>query len=140
VDKKSQTNQLYRKQQNIIKQLHYDTINFYISNFNYILLPKFETQDMVSNKNKLGKESKRELSQLQHYKFQQRLLAACNGLPNCKVIIVSEAYSTRECSNCGHLNPKLKLTERTFNCKQCNYTVDRDDNSSRNIYLRPIQV
>ena len=136
---KSKTNRLYRKQQNICMQLHYDVINFLMSNFNYILLPKFETQGMVKRKGILSKESKRELSQLQHYRFKQRLLSASHGVSNCKVLIVSEAYSTRECDNCGFLNKKLKLKERTFTCKKCNHKADRDIHAGRNIYLRNIQ-
>jgi len=132
------TNQLYRKQSNLAMQMHYDTIRFLTGKFNWILLPSFNTQEMVKGY-KLSRETKREASQLQHYRFKQRLQSACSSMSHCKVLIVSEAYTSKTCGRCGNLKQNLKLVDRIYNCSKCKLKVDRDVNGSRNILLRTIQ-
>lgn len=131
------TNQLYRKQSNLAMQMHYDTIRFLTGQFNWIFLPSFNTQEMV--KGKLSRETKREASQLQHYKFKQRLQSACSSMTRCKVLIVSEAYTSKTCSHCGHIKNDLKLKDRLYKCLNCKLEIDRDVNGSRNVLLRTLQ-
>lgn len=132
---KYKTNLLYRKQSNLADDMHYKTINFYTSRYNYILLPSFETQDMVQGYI-LSKETKREASQLQHYRFKQRLQSACSQMKYCKVLIVSEAWTSKTCGNCGTIKHELTLKDRVFHCNHCHITVDRDVHAARNIILR----
>ena len=136
---KFKTNQLYRKQSNLARQIHYETINFLTSRYNWVLLPSFNTHDMVRGYG-MSKETKRETSQLQHYKFQQRLLSHCASMKNCKVLIVSEAYTSKTCGRCGHLKNNLTLKDRIYKCSHCGLHIDRDINGSRNVVLRNIQT
>ncbi|MCP4396051.1 MAG: transposase [bacterium] len=41
--------------------------------------------------------------------------------------------SSKMCSNCGHLNTKLTLTDRTYVCQQCGMVKDRDLNAAQNV-------
>lgn len=41
--------------------------------------------------------------------------------------------SSKTCSNCGHTNKELTLKDRTWTCKHCNSTHDRDINAAINI-------
>lgn len=132
------TNMLYRKQSHLAMQMHYNAISFLTGNFNWILLPSFESQEMVKG-NKLSKETKREASQLQHYKFKQRLQSACSSMKNCKVLIVSEAWTSKTCGRCGFIKNNLTLKDRIYSCGKCGLNIDRDVNGSRNILLRNIQ-
>jgi len=50
-----------------------------------------------------------------------------------KLGLVSPHYTTRTCSNCGKINPKLPLSQRVFNCIYCGYTEDKDINASKNV-------
>lgn len=136
---KFKTNQLYRKQSNLARQIHYETINFLTSRYNWVLLPSFNTHDMVRGHG-MSKETKRETSQLQHYKFQQRLLSHCASMKNCKVLIISEAYTSKTCGRCGHLKNNLTLKDRIYKCSHCGLHIDRDINGSRNVVLRNIQT
>lgn len=136
---KFKTNQLYRKQINLARQIHYETINFLTSRYNWVLLPSFNTHDMIRGYG-MSKETKRETSQLQHYKFQQRLLSHCASMKNCKVLIVSEAYTSKTCGRCGHLKNNLTLKDRIYKCSHCGLHIDRDVNGSRNVVLRNIQT
>lgn len=41
--------------------------------------------------------------------------------------------STRRCSHCGHIEEKLALSDRTFLCRGCGYTIGRDKNAAENL-------
>ena len=41
--------------------------------------------------------------------------------------------SSKICSNCGHVKPKIKLRERVFVCEECGFTIDRDVNAAINL-------
>ena len=41
--------------------------------------------------------------------------------------------SSKTCSKCGYIKPKLGLAERTFECDCCGFIIDRDRNASINL-------
>ena len=41
--------------------------------------------------------------------------------------------SSKICSNCGNKDDTITLKDRTYNCKQCGHTMDRDLNAAINI-------
>jgi putative transposase len=41
--------------------------------------------------------------------------------------------SSKTCSGCGVAKAKLRLSERTFICESCGFTLDRDFNAARNL-------
>lgn len=41
--------------------------------------------------------------------------------------------SSKTCSCCGHIKPKLSLSERTFKCECCGAEIDRDKNAAINL-------
>lgn len=43
------------------------------------------------------------------------------------------APSSKACSSCGAVKPKLSLGERVYDCDQCGMRLDRDVNAARNI-------
>lgn len=49
-------------------------------------------------------------------------------------LIVIDRYfpSSKTCSDCGAVKPKLRLSQRVFTC-ECGYEADRDINAARNI-------
>ena len=50
-------------------------------------------------------------------------------------LVKIDAYypSSKTCSNCGCVKKELKLSERTYKCNECGFTIDRDLNASINI-------
>jgi putative transposase len=48
-----------------------------------------------------------------------------------RVVLVSPAYTTMTCSECGEKQARLGLAERTFRCLDCGYTAGRDRNAAR---------
>jgi len=41
--------------------------------------------------------------------------------------------SSKTCSDCGHINRGLKLSDRTYICSKCGLVLDRDENAARNL-------
>ena len=50
------------------------------------------------------------------------------------VRLVDRFYpSSKTCSNCGHYNKDLKLSQRVYHCNHCQKKIDRDFNASLNL-------
>ncbi|MEV0721723.1 IS607 family element RNA-guided endonuclease TnpB [Micromonospora purpureochromogenes] len=51
------------------------------------------------------------------------------------VLYVADRWypSSKNCSGCQTVKPKLSLAERTFNCTTCGLSLDRDVNAARNL-------
>lgn len=50
-------------------------------------------------------------------------------------LVVADRWfpSSKTCSNCGLVKPKLGLAVRTFNCERCGLVADRDHNAAINL-------
>ena len=130
---------LYRineKIRNRVKELHCKLAVWLCRNYKVILLPKFETQNMIRRGcRKLRSKTARAMCTWSHYKFQQLLKQKTQLYPWCKLIICDEAYTSKTCGQCGIIHSKLG-GNKLFKCPSCDYTADRDISASRNILLR----
>jgi putative transposase len=50
-----------------------------------------------------------------------------------RLVAVNPAYTSQDCSQCGHRKTDLTLADRTYTCACCGVVLDRDRNASRNI-------
>jgi putative transposase len=130
---KRQIRKKYNKINNIIDDIHWRTITYLRKNYNDILLPIFESQEMVKSMNSYQKKCKDKLLTLKHYKFKERLINKAKSIKNLRVHIVNEAYTSKTCTNCGTLN---ETKPNYMECRSCKITVERDINGSRNILLK----
>ncbi|SDC97800.1 RNA-guided endonuclease TnpB family protein [Actinokineospora iranica] len=50
-------------------------------------------------------------------------------------LVVADRWlpSSKTCSGCGWVNPKLRLSDRIYRCKCCGLVLDRDLNAARNL-------
>lgn len=50
-------------------------------------------------------------------------------------LVVCDTYfaSSKACSNCGNIKQDLKLSDRTYKCRNCNTEIDRDINAAINL-------
>jgi len=115
---------------NIVNDIHWKTITYLRNNYTDVLLPSFETQDMVTH-SPLHSTTKRRMLGLQHYLFKQRLQEKMDITTH----IVNESFTSKTCGRCGDINTKL-CSSKTFQCDKCNLCIDRDFNGARNIYLK----
>jgi len=162
---KTKIKKLYKKSKNIVKELHNQSTNYLCKNYDKILIPKFETQKMILNKQtfkkskldfintgqtedekhikakeftkrcKLNKSVKYVLNNLSHNTFRQHLLDKSKEY-GCQCIIVTEEYTSCVCSACGHISNIYE--DRIKYCDFCKHTVDRDYNGARNILIKNI--
>ena len=67
------------------------------------------------------------------YNFTQ-LLERKSIFNNCVIIKADKWYSSsKTCYLCGHVNHDLKLSDRTYNCPKCSFSIDRDLNAALNL-------
>ena len=58
-----------------------------------------------------------------------------------KIVKIDSFYpSSKTCSNCGNVKKELKLSERTYHCSECGFTIDRDLNASINILKAGLKI
>jgi len=53
-----------------------------------------------------------------------------------QVIFVPPAYSSQECSECGHTSEENRPSQELFYCKKCGYTSNADENAAKVILSR----
>jgi len=126
------------KIKNLVSELHKKTAKYLCDKYKVIFLPTFETQQMVKKgKRRLTTKTARAMVTLSHYKFKQTLKhqAAKHG---CIVVDVTEEYTSKTCSKCGHIHKKLGGNKR-FTCPSCGHKLDRDLNGAFNILLKALR-
>jgi len=127
---KKKYNKAQHKMNNLVDDVHYKTISYLTSTYKTIFLPSFENQEIAKIIKR--RTTKRNLFNLKHYRFKQRLLE--NVSKHFNVIICSEEYTSKTCGRCGTLN-NVRSRE-IFNCSKCSLKIDRDVNGARNIFLK----
>ncbi len=161
---KMKIRKLYQKIKNIVKELHNKTAIYLVKNYEKIILPKFETQNIIKNKkkdkeyfNKIKREEGNErcleeikkvyknrrlngrvkfvLNSLSHYKFKMHLSHKCEEYGS-ELIDVTEEYTSKTCTKCG-IESVNYSKNREKKCL-CGYIIDRDINGARNIYIKNI--
>ncbi len=56
----------------------------------------------------------------------------------CEIIIANRFFaSSKICNNCGTKNENLKLSDRSWSCKNCGVTHNRDENAAKNLCEYP---
>jgi len=121
------------KIKDLINDLHQKFARFLVKNFDTILLPTFETSDMVP---KLYSKVARSMLTWAHYRFKQFLKSKAQEY-SCNLVEVNEAYTSRTCSFCGRV--QNIGSKSVFKCP-CGAEVDRDINGARNIFLKNISL
>jgi putative transposase len=128
---------LCKKIHNLVDELHKKLVKWLVEQYHTILLPEFETQNMVIRRanRRIGSKTARAMLTWSHYRFKQRLLDKTREYPWCNVVICDEHYTSKTCGNCGFLHQKLG-SSKSFKCPRCATEMDRDVNAARNILLR----
>ena len=128
-------NRMRAKFKDLVDELHWKTIRFLMNNFDVILLPTFETSQMVQRgARKIRAKSVRSMLTFAHYRFAQRLEWKAASLGKT-VIRGSEAYTSKTVSWTGEIIQNLG-GRKTI--KSGGVTVNRDINGARGIFLRMV--
>ena len=134
------TRQNIQKQKLKVQKLHQRLDNIRTDYVNKVISELVKTKPMwitIEDLNVSGMMKNRHLSkaiaQQKFFEFRTKLLAKCNE-NGIELRIVDRFYpSSKTCHNCGCVKPDLKLSDRTYCCDECGYTVDRDYNASLNL-------
>ena len=129
-------NRMRLRIENLVQELHRQTARFLADNFDVILLPTFETSEMVERgRRRIRSKTVRNLLSLAHYRFKLfiRHKAAEAGVT---VLDVSEAYTTKTVSWTGEVLENLGGASVVVG--QDGDRMDRDHNGARGIYLRAL--
>jgi putative transposase len=129
---------LRQRIRNLVNDVHKKAASFLARNFDVVVLPEFESSQMVKRaKRRINTKTARMMLTWAHYRFRQTLLARARQ-SGTRVVLVSEAYTSKTCGKCGVVHAKLG-GRKLFYCPTCRHRVDRDFNAARNILLRNAQ-
>ena len=118
----------------LIDEIHFKTIQFLLSNYDAVLLPTFETSEMVAKSNrKIRSKTVRAMLNFSFFKFGTRLASKAAELGKI-VIRTNEAYTSKTASWTGEIKQIGAAKKITSN----GITVDRDLNGARGIFLRTL--
>ena len=126
------------KIRNLVDELHKKAANYLCTKYKVIFLPTFEVKNMVKRgKRRLSTKTARKLVTWSHYRFKISLKhqAAKYG---CVVVDVTEEYTSKTCSKCGHIHTKLGGNKH-FVCPSCGHAIGRDINGAFNILLKALR-
>jgi len=126
---------LRRKIKNLVDECHWKTIKHLLYNYSDVLLPSFESQDMVKGGTFLSKKTKGSMLTLSHFKFKVRLKEKAQEYKNFRIHDVNESYTTKTCSCCGMIINDVG-SKKKFICSKCGSNHDRDVNAARNIFIK----
>ncbi len=129
-------NRIRTRIRNLVDELHHKVARYLVDTFDIILLPTFETSDMVMRgKRKLRKRSVRQMLTLSHYRFKQFLKHKAKETGSI-IVDVCEAYTSKTVSWNGEMRKSLggrKIIKDSTGRK-----MNRDLNGARGIFLRAL--
>lgn len=125
------------KVKDLRSEMHKQVASRLAQEYDVIYLPKFETSQMARKiKRKIRSKTARAMLTWGHYQFQQTLGHLCNRYGS-RMVIVTEEYTSKTCSKCGHIHTKLGGSKK-FKCPNCGLEIDRDFNGAFNILLKAL--
>lgn len=90
-------------------------------------------EDLNVNGMRKNKHLSEKINESKFYEFRRQLQYKCNW-NNINLIVADRWYpSSKLCSCCGNKKDKLSLSERTYVCEKCGYTIDMDYNAALNL-------
>ena len=104
---------LRRRIKNLVREVHCQLAKHLASNYDLVMIPKFDVSRMVVKDNgrdarrKIGSKTVRQMLCWGHYGFRQRLIHKARQLGRCRVVVVNEAYTSKTCSECGTIKHNL---------------------------------
>jgi putative transposase len=116
-----------------VAELHHKVACFLTRTYKVIAIPEFNFHPMSG---KLFRKTVRGLATLAHGKFRQ-ILASHAEKRSCKIVSQNEAYTSKTCSSCGHIQ-EIGSASR-WKCHDCGIRHNRDINGARGIFLRALR-
>ncbi|MCV3212777.1 transposase [Plectonema radiosum NIES-515] len=123
---------------NLVDECQKQTACYLTSNYRIIFLPTFESSQMVAKaRRKIRSKTARSMLTWAHYRFKQTLKHQ-SSIRSCQVIDVTEEYTSKTCTKCGHVHSYLGGS-KVFKCPECGYEIPRDFNGAFGILLKALR-
>ncbi len=133
---KKAADRLRAKIQHLVKELHHKTARFLVEHFDVILLPSFESSQMVSkSRRKIRSKSVRQMLSLSHYQFKKHLEWKAWESGKVAITTLNEAYTSKTVSWTGEVK---KIGGNRVIADGNGNRMDRDLNGARGIFLRAV--
>ena len=123
----------YQKIQNI----KLDTIHKFTStiakNHGVVVVEDLDVKSMQESENKYLRKGVQNSAM---FEIKRQLLYKCNNH-----VKVDRYYpSSKTCSNCGNVKETLALSDRSYQCHSCGFTIDRDLNAALNLRSKGLEI
>lgn len=126
------------KIQDLVNEVHKQVSCYLTQNYRVIFLPTFETSLMVAKvKRKIRSKIALAMLTWAHYRFKLFLKQAAHRR-GCIVVDVTEEYTSKSCTRCGHIHTKLGGAKK-FKCPECGFELPRDFNGAFGILLKALR-
>lgn len=133
---KKASDRLKAKIQHLVKELHSKTAKFLVENFDVILLPSFESSQMVGkSRRKIRSKTVRQMLTLSHYQFKKHLEWKAWESGKIALTDINEAYTSKTVSWTGEIK---KIGGSRIIKDADGNSMDRDLNGARGIFLRAL--
>jgi putative transposase len=109
--------------------IHWTLIRAILSSYDTVILPPFEEHLKCKG---LSSSTNQQMFSIGHSLFRNRIIFKAESQGK-NVIVPTEEYTTKTCSNCGRLNLP---SDRYYGCNQCNFIGHRDVNAAKNILMK----
>jgi putative transposase len=122
----------------LIDEVHKQVAHYLTRNYRLIFLPTFETSDMVAKvKRRIKSKTARAMLTWAHYRFKRTLKHQAE-LTGTTVLDVTEEFTSKTCTRCGHVHTRLGGS-KVFYCPSCGFTLSRDWNGAFGIFLKALR-
>ena len=129
---KKQIKKIQTKIDNYVIDTHWKVANYLTLNYDHILIGNLSTSNMKKQQKVNNLDI---LKNLNMYKLRERIKYKCL-IRNKKYLKVNEAYTTKCCINCGHVND-IGIS-REYECLNCKKKYGRDIKAAGCIYLKAL--
>ena len=129
---KRQIKKIQTKIDNYVIDTHWKVANYLTLNYDHILIGNLSTSNMKKQQKVNNLDI---LKNLNMYKLRERIKYKCL-IRNKKYLKVNEAYTTKCCINCGHVND-IGIS-REYECLNCKKKYGRDIKAAGCIYLKAL--
>ena len=103
-----------RRIRNLVDEAHRKIVLWLCENYRVIVWPVSGVSKMTAKwdelkqrKCKIGRKTVRNMLMWSWYRFQEWLKHKAREFPKVKVVLVSEAYTTKTCTDCGMQNDNV---------------------------------
>ena len=119
----------------LVDDLHKKIAKWLFDNFQTIIIPKLDVNQFSGKKTTRATRNK--LRIFRHCSFVERLKNLQRWYPATNLVIPTEEYTSKTCSQCGSQHPTLG-SNKIFHCPnpKCQQILDRDVNGSLNILIK----